>query len=213
VARLLPESAEAWAEAARVVLAGGVVAFPTDTVYGVGCNPYDPDAILRIYVLKGRDFQKALPLLLSGVDAVDAVARYVPEVARVLGARFWPGALTLVVPRQPTLPTELAPSDSVAVRVPDHVPLCKFIETCSGAIAATSANISGQPDALTARDVIDYFGSRVDLIIDGGPARGGIPSTVVDCTVDPPSVVRKGAISEHDIRHALPAQHATNAQN
>jgi L-threonylcarbamoyladenylate synthase len=97
------------------------------------------------------------------------------------------------------------------VRVPDHAPLRKFIGTCGGAIAATSANISGQPDALTASDVIDYFGSQVDLVIDGGRARGGTPSTVVDCTVEPPSVLREGAISYSEIRQALAAAEAANA--
>jgi L-threonylcarbamoyladenylate synthase len=203
MSNVVPASRQAWAAAANIVGAGGVVAFPTDTVYGVGCNAYNSAAILRIYELKGRSFQKALPLLLSGANQVLSVARGQPQAALTLGAHFWPGALTLVLPKKEQLPDELGPGDTIAVRVPDHLDVQRFISLCGGLIAATSANISGDPDATTAEQVRAYFGDEVDLIVDGGPVRGGVPSTVVNCTVSPPSVLRQGAIPGQEIMAAL----------
>lgn len=192
----------AWELALSIVQAGGIIAFPTDTVYGVGCDPYNKGAIARIYRAKGRDRQKALPLLLSGTESLPLVARQLPTSAEALGARFWPGALTLVVHRRAELPEELGGGDTIAVRVPDHAELRAFIAQCGGALAATSANLSGEPDALDAIQAHASLGERVDLIIDGGRVRGGVPSTVVDCTVQPPAILRVGAISEAEIREA-----------
>ncbi|HYO48464.1 MAG TPA: L-threonylcarbamoyladenylate synthase [Chloroflexia bacterium] len=196
-------SPETWRLAAQAVAGGGVVAFPTDTVYGVGCDPYRVQAINTIYEIKGRAQQKALPLLLSGQDRLAQVAGALPDTAARLGERFWPGALTLVVPRAPGLPGELGGGDTIAVRVPAHDGLRAFIEACGGAIASTSANISGQPDALDAGQVADYFGESVDMIVDDGRVQGGVPSTVVDCTVKPPAILRLGAVSEAAIRAVL----------
>jgi L-threonylcarbamoyladenylate synthase len=180
-----------------------VVVFPTDTVYGIGCDPYCVPAILRIYEVKGRDFRKALPLLLSGVDQISSVASGQPRAARALGAAFWPGALTLVLPRAAKLPAELGGGETIAVRVPDHDSLRMLIARVGGAVAATSANISGQPDALDAAQAAEYFGDSVDLIVDGGRVRGGVPSTVVDCTVEPPVILRRGAHDSEEIFAAL----------
>jgi L-threonylcarbamoyladenylate synthase len=196
-------SPETWRLAAQAVADGGVVAFPTDTVYGVGCDPYCVAAIYAIYQLKGRAQQKALPLLLSGKERLTQVTGALPDTAVRLGERFWPGALTLVVPRAPGLPDELGGGSTIAVRVPAHDDLRAFIEACGGAIASTSANISGQPDALDAGQVAGYFGESVDMIVDGGRVQGGVPSTVVDCTVEPPTILRQGAVSEAAIRAVL----------
>jgi L-threonylcarbamoyladenylate synthase len=196
-------SPETWRLAAQAVADGGVVAFPTDTVYGIGCDPYCVQAINAIYQIKGRAQQKALPLLLSGHARLAQVAGALPDTAAMLGGRFWPGALTLVVPRAPGLPSELGGDSTIAVRVPAHDGLRAFIEACGGAIASTSANLSGQPDALDAGQVADYFGESVDMIVDGGRVRGGVPSTVVDCTVEPPVILRQGAVSEAAIRAVL----------
>jgi L-threonylcarbamoyladenylate synthase len=196
---------QAWELARRILAEGRLVVFPTDTVYGIACDPYNVGAIARVYEAKRRPAQKALPLLLSGVHRIGDVALSIPDCARRLGEAFWPGALTLVVPRKPTLPQALSGGDTIAVRVPDHDQLRAFIESFGGAVAATSANISGQPDALDARQAADYFGDSVDLIVDGGPAAGGVPSTVVNCTADPPQILRVGALSEEQIRRALGA--------
>jgi L-threonylcarbamoyladenylate synthase len=195
-----------WLLAAEMIKRGELVVFPTDTVYGVGCDPYDITAIARIYEAKGRSAQKALPLLLAGVDYLDKVALEVPSAAQALGEAFWPGALTLVVPRRPELPELLSGNATIAVRVPGHEDLRNMIRECGGFIAATSANLSGQPDATDAESARDYLGEWVALVVDGGPVRGGVPSTVVDCTVSPARVLREGAISSGEIERVLGKQ-------
>ncbi|MEA2575781.1 MAG: L-threonylcarbamoyladenylate synthase [Chloroflexia bacterium] len=196
-------SPETWREAREIIERGGLVAFPTDTVYGLGCDPYNVSAIERLYEAKGRDLSKALPLLLSGAHRVGEVARSLPETAKVLAEEFWPGALTLVVLKQPKLPEALGGGDTIAVRVPRHDELLAFIETCGGALAVSSANLSGQVDAHDASEAAAYLEDRVDLIVDGGPSPGGVPSSVVDCTLPVPRLLREGAISEEEIRAVL----------
>ena len=200
---VLTESRVAWERAAEALRSGGLVVFPTDTVYGVGCDPRDREAIERVYQAKGREHTKAIPLLLSDVSHLRDVASQVPEAARALGGDFWPGALTLVVWRAEGLPAELGGGDTIAVRVPNHEGLRGFIELCGGAVAATSANLSGQPDATDPVQAADYLGSAVDLIVDGGPSGGSVPSTVVNCTVSPPRILRVGAISVEQVRRTL----------
>lgn len=189
------ESAQAWSEAAGIVKRGGLVVFPTDTVYGIGSNPYNTHAIEGIYEAKSRSHLKAIPLLLADVSFVPQVTDSRNEVAEALGRAFWPGALTLVLPSAANLPAELSGGQTIAVRVPDHDGLRGMIAQCGGAIAATSANTSGMPDAQNAEEAAEYFADKVELIIDGGQAKGGVPSTVVNCTVTPPVVLREGAIS------------------
>jgi L-threonylcarbamoyladenylate synthase len=179
------------------------VAFPTDTVYGVGCDPYNLNAIEKLYEAKGREREKALPLLLAGVEECVRVAADLPEPARRLGATYWPGALTLVVPRAPGVPEELGGGDTIAVRVPAHDDLRAFIGACGGALASSSANLSGRPDARTAQQVLQYFADSVDLIVDGGETPGGVPSTVVNCVADPPRILREGAIARHLVERTL----------
>jgi L-threonylcarbamoyladenylate synthase len=194
---------ETWRIARLVIAGGGLVAFPTDTVYGVACDPYDPQAIDRLYEAKGRVRDKAIPLLLSGAKDVSKVARALPPVAARLGEQLWPGALTLVVPRAAALPEALGGGDTIAVRVPDHAELRGFLAACGGALATSSANLSGQPDALDATQAAAYLGEHVQLVVDGGLAAGGVPSTVVDCTVDPPRVLRAGAIDPERVQSIL----------
>src|SRR4051794_7711450 len=201
--KILPAGDAAWAEGREAIRRGELVAFPTDTVYGIACDPYNTAAIERLYASKGRSREKAIPLLLSGVDQLERVATSFPAAAERLGRQFWPGALTLVVPRVPSLPRELSGTDTVAVRVPDLLALREFILSCGGALATTSANLSGQPDATTAGRVASYLGEHVALIIDGGPSPGGTPSTVVNCAVEPLSILREGAIPREKIEGAL----------
>lgn len=199
---IIPMSDAAWHSAKRMISRGDLVAFPTDTVYGLACDPYNAGAIQRIYRAKGRGVHKALPLLLADVYSMYNFADNVPQLAALLARTFWPGALTLVVPRRSSLPDVLGQGSTIGVRVPDHAHLRSLIQSCGGALAATSANLSGEPDALTAQQVEAYLGDTVQLIIDGGPSPGALPSTVVDCTADPPAILRAGFLSE-EIRRVL----------
>ena len=194
------ESKETWRQSARIIADGGLVVFPTDTVYGVGCDPRNVAAIERVYAAKARSHLKALPLLLSDTAVLRTVTAGVGEQTLALCEALWPGALTVVLPKAADLPDELGSKETLAVRVPDHDGLREFIRRCGGAIAATSANPSGEPDALDAEQAEAHLGAKVDLVVDGGRVRGGVPSTVVDCTGKEPRILREGAIGEARIR-------------
>ena len=193
--RLDAADAEAIATAAGQLRRGQPVVFPTDTVYGVGVLHFDAAAIDRLYAAKGRPAEKGIPVLLAGAADVAQVAGDIPPAAAALMARFWPGALTLIVPRRPELPANLSPDDTVAVRVPDHPVARALIRAAGGAVAPTSANVSGQPAARSAGEAAAALNGRVAAIVDGGPAPGGSASTIVDCTVSPPVIVRPGPLS------------------
>ena len=201
--RILAESEDAWSLAQEHLKRGDLIAFPTDTVYGIGCDPFNEKAIESIYIAKGRELQKAIPLLMSGPQQLPVAALWLPDAARTLASQFWPGALTLVVPRAQGLPAALGGGDTIAVRVPDHPALRSFIAACGGLIAATSANLSGQPDAVNAQQVANYLGQHVAVVVDGGETAGSVPSTVVDCTSDPPRILRQGALHTDSLMRAL----------
>ena len=197
---ILPtNSPDALTMAKKVLDQNGLIAFPTDTVYGLASRLDSAKAIEGLFLAKGRDFNKAIAVLVGDVEQLSQVARKLPENALELAARFWPGALTLVVYRLPELPVNLSPSETVGVRMPDHAFARKLLRAC-GPLATTSANISGQANPLSAAEVEAQLGGRIDLILDGGPVPGGIPSTVVDCTSPDVKILRKGAISEAEIR-------------
>jgi len=202
-ARVIQASApDAIASALDVLRRGGLVAFPTDTVYGVGAMAFDPAAIERIYAAKGRDATKALPILLAEMAGLAEVAQALPPEVLRLARSFWPGPLTLVVHKLAAVPMSISRDGTVGVRIPDH-PIALALLRAVGPLAATSANRSGEADPLTAEDVAAGLGDRVDLILDGGRAAGGRPSTVVDCTVNPPTLVREGPVSLAAILAAL----------
>jgi len=181
--------------AVAMLHAGGVVAFPTDTVYGLGAHSHMASAIEKLYEIKGREHQKAIPLLLARVEDVASVTREVPEVAWRLAERFWPGPVTLVLPKAATVLDVLtAGTGSVAVRIPAHAVTLELISALGAPLAATSANLSGQPEAVTAEEVQDALGARVTLVLDGGRCPGGVASTVVDLTSSPPTIRRRGAL-------------------
>jgi L-threonylcarbamoyladenylate synthase len=179
--------------ALEVLTSGGLVAFPTDTVYGLGAMAFSAGAAARIYQAKGRSIEKALPVLLSSAADLPQVALEPPPIARRLAARFWPGPLTLVVPRQPTIPEVVSALPTVGVRVPDHVVALRLL-AAAGPMAVTSANRAGGASPRTAGEVLAQLAGVVDLILDGGETPGGIPSTVVDCTTEEPIVLREGPI-------------------
>lgn len=192
------------AAAAALLRAGELVAFPTDTVYGVGAVVWDAAAVARLYTAKLRALDKAIPVLLADAADLALVARMAPPAAIRLAERFWPGPLTLIVPALSSIPAEVtAGGDTVAVRVPDH-PLTRALIRAAGApLATTSANLSGQPSPITAAEVVAQLGDRIAVILDGGRCPGGVPSTLVDVTGEHPVVLRPGPISLADIRAAM----------
>jgi len=201
--KVLSAGEEAIDVAARILAEGGLVAFPTDTVYGVGAHAFQPDAVERIYMAKVRPRDKAIPILLAQADDLALVAEGITETAWLLAERFWPGGLTLVLPKKANVPDVVsAGGPTVAVRVPDHpVPLA-LIAALGAPLAATSANLSGRPSLVTAGEVEAELGGRIELILDGGRCPGGVPSTVLDLTTDPPTILRAGAIGVKEIRSA-----------
>jgi len=188
--------------AQEVLQAGGVIAIPTDTVYGIACLVNNRASIQRLYAIKEREHVKAIPVLIGALEQTSEIAACFPPAAKTLSRHFWPGALTLVVNKQPDLPIELTSYPTVGIRMPDHEWLRSLIQSC-GPLAATSANISEQPSLSNAQAVLEELGGRVDLLIDGGTCEGGIPSTVIDCTVSPIIILREGGISETSIRSLL----------
>jgi L-threonylcarbamoyladenylate synthase len=196
---------EALPLAVRLVRGGQVVVFPTDTVYGVACDPWQPEAISRLYWSKRRPPALAIPVLVASASDVLQVAACLPKGFEELAVRFWPGALTLVVPRTAGLPAQLtAGGDTVAVRLPDHRWAREFIRAAGGALAVTSANLSGQPALSEASQVASALGGRISLIVDGGRCGGGVASTVVDLVASPPRVLRLGALPYETLREAVP---------
>jgi L-threonylcarbamoyladenylate synthase len=189
------------AEAVRLLREGRLVAFPTDTVYGVGAHAFQVRAVARLYQAKMRPRDKAIPLLLARAADLALVAAHIPPTASGLIARFWPGGLTLVLPKSQAVPAIVSASGpTVAVRVPNHPLTLALIAALEAPLAATSANLAADPSPLTAAEVVRGLGGRIDLIIDGGRCPGGVPSTVLDLTTDPPLILRRGAITETEIQ-------------
>ena len=178
--------------------AGGLVAFPTDTVYGLAAPAFSKEGIDRLYEAKGRQDTKAISVLIGGPDQLDLLTSNLTQAASHLARRFWPGGLTLVVSRRAELPGNLSPLPTIGVRMPNHAFAIALLHRC-GPLATTSANLSGGTDPQTAQDVLAQLNGRIELILDGGATPGGIPSTVVDCTLPEPVILRKGAISSEAI--------------
>ena len=193
---------QAYSLALRTLQRGGLIAFPTDTVYGLAVPAFSREGIDQLFSAKGRETAKAIAVLIAGMEQLDQVANLICADALRLAEKFWPGPLTLVAPRHPSLPDSLAPLPTVGVRVPDHAVALELLRR-SGPLATTSANLSGQPNPLTAQDVLNQLGGRIDLILDGGATPGGVPSTVVDCTQGELAILRQGPITWQDIRQVL----------
>jgi L-threonylcarbamoyladenylate synthase len=189
------------ARGVAILKSGGLVAFPTDTVYGLGARADLAPAVERVYAVKQRPRDMALPLLLASTGQISGVSCPVSPVARLLAEHFLPGALTLVLPRS-ALVADIVTGGAatVAVRVPAHPVPVALVEGVGVPIIGTSANLSGQPSLLTATEVRTQFGDMVDLVIDGGRCPGGWESTIVDVTGEIPVVLREGAIPVAEIR-------------
>ena len=192
----------ALAEALDILVDGGLVAFPTDTVYGLGALAFDEQAVSQIYEVKGRSAEKAVPVLIGDVAQLSRVAAGVNSVGEKLAQRFWPGPLTIVLPRHSSIPDAVTALPTVGIRIPDFAPTIELLRL-TGPLAVTSANISGQGSPSTAREVEAQLGGRIPLILDGGVTPGGIASTVVDCTRGKPVILREGPVSLEQILAAL----------
>jgi L-threonylcarbamoyladenylate synthase len=203
---ILPASEEAIAKGAQLLCAGRLVVFPTDTVYGVGTDLANETAVDDLFEAKGRSVEKAIPLLIASPDYLALVAESVSSAALRLTARYWPGGLTIIVRKNARVPDIVTGGKpTVAVRMPDHPVAIRLIAAAGGAIAATSANKSGEPSPVTAQEAAAQLDGRVDLIIDGGRSPGGIASSIVDLTSAAPRLLRAGAIPLEELEEAMGA--------
>lgn len=182
----------------EIIQEGGLIAFPTDTVYGIGVSAFNEKAIEKIYQVKGRSKLKAIPILISDVEQLGQITFSINPTTSQIVEHFWPGALTLILPIHPELPGNLSSGNTIGVRVPDH-DLVRELLRMTGPLAATSANLSGKPSTLTAEELQVQLGERIDLILDGGKVSGGMASTVLDCSGDEFRILREGPISWEEL--------------
>ena len=200
-----PRVREQIEKAVAVLKEGGIVAYPTDTVYGLGASVTSLPAIEQVFSVKARPRSMPLPLLLADVSQIQEFATEVPPAARALIRAFLPGALTLVLPAAATVPNIVTAGQStVALRIPAHPVTLALIKGLGTAITGTSANSSGQPSPLTAQEVEEQLGQGIDYIIDGGRCPGGKESTIVDVSTGKPVILRAGAIPPEKIREICP---------
>ncbi|WAX56722.1 L-threonylcarbamoyladenylate synthase [Jatrophihabitans cynanchi] len=196
--------AGALSSAAHCVSSGQLVVLPTDTVYGIGANAFDPVAVADLLAAKGRGRDMPVPVLVGSWSTIDGLVNVVTDQARALIEAFWPGGLTLVVTHAPSLDWDLGDArGTVAVRMPLHPVAIELLEA-TGPMAVSSANRSGQPAATTAEEARAQLGDDVALYLDGGPAEAGIASTIVDVTAEVPRVLRAGAVSIESLRKVVP---------
>lgn len=195
---------EAIKHAGEILKNGGLVAFPTETVYGLGGNALDPAASVKIYAAKGRPSDNPLIVHIADIESLDRIVTEVPEKARILAGKYWPGPLTMIFPRAESVPLETTGGlDSVAVRFPSDKIAMELIRAAGGYVAAPSANTSGRPSPTTAQHVMEDLGDAIDMIIDGGPVGIGLESTIVDFTEEIPVVLRPGYISLEMLQETL----------
>ena len=200
VLKIDPDAVRAGAirETARILAANGVIVYPTETFYGLGANCFSRQALQRIFEIKKRPGSKGLPVLVSDLEMARGLAAEIPPAFQVLASRFWPGPLTVVLKAASHLPPELAgPGRTIGIRLPAVIWLQKLIRVIGLPLVTTSANISGQGEIESAEEVKSVFTGKVDLIVDGGKAPGGQPSTVVDLTGEKPVLIRGGVIARN----------------
>lgn len=193
---------KALARAIDILADSGLAAFPTDTVYGLGALAFNEHAVSEIYTVKGRGEDKAIAILLADFEQIEQVAQGINNICAKLAHRFWPGPLTIVLPRHPSISDAVTPYPTVGVRIPDFAPTRELLRL-TGPLAVSSANRSGHAAPCTARGVEAELGGRIPLILDGGVTPGGIPSTVVDCSQGQPHILRPGPISLEQLLNAL----------
>ena len=200
---VLPDGEEARLRAAGVIRGGGLLAFRTDTFYGVGADPFNPEAVRKIDELKGRE-GKPILVLVSDRAWAERLTESRGRLFDVLSERFWPGPLTLVLAADPSLPAELtAGTDTVGVRYPADEAVCHFVEACGGVLTATSANRAGRPPARSAEEALRAFPAGLDLIVDAGETAADKPSSVVDISGSEARLIREGALAWREVQQAL----------
>lgn len=192
----------AFKHAVDVLKNGGLVAFPTDTIYGLATMLTNDEAIERLYIAKGRGHERAIAILVGKAADITKFAGGITANTEKLIQMFWPGPLTIILKGLPNLPDNLAPVGQIGVRMPNHPIALRLLEEI-GPLAVTSANLTGHPFASTAQQVLDQLQGRIHLILDGGATSDGIPSTIVDLTTMQPEVIREGPISRLEIMEAL----------
>ena len=192
------------ARAVGIVREGGVMGYPTETVYGLGADPFDRGAVNRIFRIKGRDPGKPISLLIPDVDTLEDIVQEVPALGRELMDRFWPGPLTLVLKASPHLPEELlSGGDSIAVRISSHPIAAALLRKLGGPLTATSANRSDQAPCRSAAEVARIFGDELDLVVDGGPSRTDRPSSIVDVSSGHTVLLREGAVAAEEMEQVV----------
>ena len=188
------------AEAAEAIKRGGVIAFPTRCLYGLGADAFDPEAVERIFKIKRRAEQNPILVLIDSKQQLDSLVMHIPPAADAIMKAFWPGRVTLIFEARNSLPDELtARTGKIGVRLPGHPAAFSLVKHVKGPITGTSANISGQPGCHRAKDLDSAIAEQLDFILDAGTLLGGLGSTVVDVTVDPPRVLREGQVTAKDI--------------
>lgn len=201
---IISQTTECFAQILRVIARGGVIAFRTDTFYGLGADPFKLDAVEKLKRLKGREDHKPILIIVSDRDVV---SRFIAEPTihfELLAKTFWPGPLTLIGMAAAAVPEEItAGTQTIGVRLPGDEEVRMLVEACGGALTATSANPSNRRPAETAQQVFDHFGESIDMIVDAGTAKGAQPSTVVDATGTSPRLIREGAIGWSEIQATI----------
>lgn len=196
-----PQAAQA---AADIIKNGGLVAIPTETVYGLGANGLDPEAVAKIFIAKGRPQDNPLILHVAEASQLDSLCHSIPKSARILAEKFWPGPLTMVLPARDIVPESTrAGLPTVAVRCPDHPVTREIIRLAGVPVAAPSANISGKPSTTSAAHVLHDHSGRIDAVVDGGPSRVGVESTIIDLSEDRPRLLRPGGITPEQLTEVL----------
>jgi L-threonylcarbamoyladenylate synthase len=190
--------------ASGLIARGGIVAFLTDTFYGLGADPFNRSALVKLNSLKGRDGGKPILVIISDEGDAERFMERSSKLFDAASARHWPGPLTLVVAARASVPDEItAGSGTVGLRLPDDESVRDFVRSCGGALTATSANTAGEPPAHTAHEVARYFPGMLDLIVDGGAARSDKPSTVLDTSGETARLIREGAVSRRELQETL----------
>lgn len=203
ITKILPlQDPSALAKAIDVLMAGGLVAFPTDTIYGIGAFVFNEQAVGKIYEVKGRGPEKAIPVLAGEMSQLERITAGMNQWEMRVAEHFWPGPLTLVLPRHPSIPNAVSSLPTIGVRIPDFLLTLDFLKL-TGPLAVSSANIIGQGGASTAAGVMNQFENKIDLILDGGVTPGGMLSTVVDCSSGEPLILREGQISHKHLLQVL----------
>ena len=187
-------------EAVRIIKQGGIVSFPTRCLYGLGANPFDTEAVNRIFTIKQRSFEKPILVLVRNQNDLSDLVKFIPLVAERMMKTIWPGRISLVFEARDTLPPDLtANTGKIGIRMPEHRVAVALVEAFAGPITGTSANLSGDTGANQSPDLNSQIADSLDLMLDAGPLKGGIGSTVVDVTTDPPRILREGEVRAAEI--------------